>query len=372
MVAAYNYLVTDLTTGSVLGELPYNNVSLSCQLNTPGNMSGGINLDDTRLTNDQILALTTPGRTATWTYRENAIVWGGINLTREYQSEGKSLSVTGQTFEVYAQRRYPRGVIGTTVLNWKYNMCQTIDNLWRQMQSISYGNIGVAPMNIYPANDIATTLAINGWDLSTSYDDLIQSIIALNSGPDYTITWEEDGNGNPLAQLSCGLPLGNPVGMTDLVVDFPGPVMDYIYNESGSNGNNRWWSVGDGDAAAAVAGEITDYTSLQSGYPLWEGVNNYQGVTDNATIENHAINDLKTFPMPLVTHNIDLKGDVFPEFGSYGMGDYVVCNIQDPRFIAGTQFNVRAVGWSIQPPDESNGTEEITLVLDEPSGDTGS
>jgi hypothetical protein len=367
MVAAYNYLVTDLASGVVLGDIPCNNVSLSTQLNSAGNMSAGINLDDTRIDNDQVLALTNPGRCAFWAYRENAIVWGGPVMTREFQSDGKSLSFTGQTFEIFATRKYPRAVLGTSVVNWTYNMCQTIDKLWQQLQSVTGGYIGVNPMSSYPANDAATTLTINGWDLSTSYDDLIQSVIALQGGPDYTIVWLEDGNGNPFAQLSCGIPLGNPVGYADMTVDFPGPVQSYIYNESASAGNNRWWSVGDGDGAAAVAGEITDFNSLTSGYPIWEGVNNYQGVTDNTTIENHAIQDLKSFPLPLVTHNIDLAGNGFPEFGTYGMGDYVVCNIQDSRFPDGEQFDVRAVGWTVQPPDEGNGTEMVTLVLDEPS-----
>ena len=143
--------------------------------------------------------------------------------------------------------------------------------------------------------------------------------------------------------------------------------MDYLYNENASSGNNVWWATGDGDAASQTQGQAVDQNSLNSGYPVFEGVNNYSGVTDQPTINAHAASDLANFPIPLITHNVDLKGDVFPEFGSYGMGDYVVVNVTDPRFSAGFTFNVRAIGWTIQPPDEGQGTEKITLALDEAS-----
>lgn len=366
----YTYLATDLMTNVVLGELPVNNVSLDCQLNKPGNLNVGGKLSDPRLDDDEFIARTVPGRTAFWAYREDTIVWGGIILSREYQSNGKSLSMTGQTFECYAARRFPRSVIDTSVQVWNEGQCQTISDLWEQLQSIPNGSIGVQP--IAPlAIDIVTQLTINGYDLATSYDDLIQSVISLSTGPDYTIAWSEDGNGLPQKQLVVQAPIGNPVGATDLVVDYPGPIANYIYNENASAGNNRWWAIGDGTAAAATVGRKTDFNSLNSGYPLWEGVNNYSGVTVQTTIDAHAVSDLKALNLPLVTHNVNLEGTTFPKFGSYGMGDYVIVNVIDPRFRGGVSMPVRAIGWTIQPPDEGQGTEQITLIFDEATGTAG-
>src|SRR6202008_1879073 len=142
-------------------------------------------------------------------------------------------------------------------------------------------------------------------------------------------------------------------------VDYPGPIADYIYTENSSSGNNQWWAVGDGDGAAAIVGSAGDPVSRASGYPIWEGVNSYSGVTDQATITNHAISDLSSLPVPIVTHHVDLLGAAFPQFGSYGMGDYVVANVTDARFPVGNTFKVRAIGWTIQPPDEGQGTEQI-------------
>jgi hypothetical protein len=367
MVAHYTYLATDLVTNKVLGELPVNNASLDCQLNKPGNMSSGMHMDDKRINNDELLARTTPGKTAFWAYRENQIVWGGVVLTREYQSNGKSLVLTGQTFECYPARRFPRSVLGITTQNLTMGQGAGINYLIQQLQSIASGNIGILPANV-PLVDTSISFTINGYDLATSYDDIIQSIVTRSAGPDYTIAWQEDGNGLPQKLLVVGTPIGNPVGQTDLTVDYPGPVVDYIYNENSSSGNNQWWAVGDGDGAAAIVGSAGDANAFTSGYPIWEGVNQYSGVTDQATISSHAQSDLFSLDIPLVTHHVDLFGNAFPTFGSYGMGDYVVVNVTDPRFPGGSTFKVRAIGWTISPPDEGSGTEQVALVFDEATG----
>jgi len=367
MTAQYNYLATDLVTNKILGELPVNNVSLDCQLNNAGNMSAGMKLSDPRLDDNEAIARTAPGKTAFWAYRGNQIVWGGIILSREYQSNGKAITLTGQTFECYAARRFPRSSIGTAVKNYSLGQGAMINFLWQQLQGVANGNIGVN-IGANPPVDPATTLTVNGYDLSTSYANLITSITSLTGGPDWTIAWGEDTNGSPTKNLIVGTPIGNPVGATDLVVDYPGPIKDYVYTENSSAGNNRWWATGDGTGATTTTGVATDNNSLASGYPLWEGVNNFNGVTAQATINAHASSDLSALPVPVVSHAVELLGNAFPMFGSYGLGDYVVCNVTDPRFPVGLTFKVRAIGWTIQPPDENQGVETISLVFDEATG----
>jgi hypothetical protein len=367
MAPHYTYLATDLLSGTVLGELPVNGVSLDCQLNQPGNMNSGLKLSDPRIGDDELIARTAPGRTAFWVYRENTIVWGGIILTRTYQSNGKSLSLTGQTFECYAFRRFPASVIGLNGVNvYNQGQCSIIDALWQQLQYVSFMNIGVLSANL-PAVDIPVGLTVSGFDLSTSYGDYMNSLTQVSTGPDWTVAWTEDGNGFPLKQLITAAPIGNPVGATDLVVDYPGAILNYTYSESASSGSNQWWAVGDGSGNTTNQNFARDSNSLDSGYPLWEGTNSYSGVTSVSTISAHAQSDVKTFPMPFATHAGTFKGDAMPPFGSYGMGDYVQMNVTDPRFPGGKTFTVRVIGWTIQPPDEGSGTEQINPVFDEPS-----
>lgn len=369
MTAHYTYLATDLVTNTVLGELPVNNVSLDCQLNQPGNMSAGGKLSDPRILDNDFIARTVPGRTAFWAYRENTIVWGGAILTRTYESEGKSLTFTGQTFECYAGRRFPASIYGNASKTLNLGQAATIDALWQILQSIPGGYIGVLPATL-PSVDPVTTLIINGYDKSTSFLDLINSITALTSGPDWTIGWTEDGQGLPQKQLLVGTPIGNPVNATDLVYDYPGGAIEYTYTESASSGNNSWWAIGNGSGTTTTTGVATDPNYQSNGYPLWEGVNNYSGVTSQSTINAHATSDLATFPVPYITHSSSLKGDVQPVFGTYGLGDHVVEYVTDSRFPAGNMFSQRIIGWTIQPPDEGQGTEMITPVYYVPAAGT--
>lgn len=370
----YTFFTTDLVTGAVLGEIPVTGVSLDCQLNSAGNMQATGNLDDSKIPNADFIARTTPGRTAFWAYRQSpsgnfVIVWGGIIWTRSWVSKGKVFSFTGQTFESYAARRFPRSVLGTAVQQYNPDgQCFIINDLWRLMQSVTSGDIGVRASGLPGASDIQRQLTVNGWDLSTSFDDLIQSILVFSDGPDYSIAWHQDSNGLPIKQLVVAPRIGKQVGTTNLIVDYPGTIEDYSYVENASSGSNQWWAVGDGVDAAAIVGEATDQASLSAGWPLIEGVNSYSGVTEQSTIDSHAASDLKSLPMPLVNHSADLFGASKPEFGTYNMGDYVVANVTDPRFGSGVQFSVRVIGWSIQPPDNQSGVETITLVFDEPTG----
>src|SRR5260370_2584316 len=209
-----------------------------------------------------------------------------------------------------------------------FGQCYAINCLWLQLQGVARGSIGVAAASL-PVIDPVVQLTINGYDLSSSYDDLIQSIVSLSSGPDYTITWAEDGQGYPQKQLVVATPIGNPVGQTDLTVDYPGPVVDYVYTENASAGNNQWWAVGDGDGAAAVVGSAGAANPLDSGYPLWEGVNSYSGVTAQTTINAHAASDLLSLDLPLVTHHDAMEANVFPQLGSYGMATQAMSKSAD-------------------------------------------
>lgn len=367
MTAQYTYLATDLITDTVIGELPVSNVSLDCQLNTAGNMSSGFKLDDPRIDNNELMARTVPGKTCFWAYRDNTIVWGGIILSREFQSDGKSVSLTGQTFECYANRRFPRGVLGTASQSLSSGQAAMINTLWLQLQSIPGGNINVQQARI-PGSDPATTLTVNGYDLSTSYGDLIKSVTQLSDGPDWRVGWFQNSDGTPYKQLIVGTPIGRTIDFTDLVVDYPGSIANYVYTENASSGNNTWYATGDGDPTTQVVGVAVDGNNLASNYPIWEGVNSYSGVTDQGTIDAHAASDLFSLSLPLVTHAVSLTGIALPPFGSYQMGDYIVCNILDSRFPQGTTFSDRVIGWSIQPPDEGQGTEQIALVFDQATG----
>jgi hypothetical protein len=362
----YTFLTTDLITNRVLGEIPVSGVTLDCQLNTPGNMSANANLDDPRISNSDFIACTIPGRTSFWAYRGGKIVWGGIIWSRQWTTQGKAFALTGQTFESYALRRFPYSWQGTNIVTYTNGQCFIINDLWAKLQGVKYGNIGVMPAQPTPSLlDVQRIVEVDGFDLSTSVDDIIQSLVAFNNGPDYTITWPTDANGLPLKQLVLGVQLGNPISQTDLSLDFPGgTVQNYVFLENAAAGNNLWYATGSGSDASQVVGTATDLTTLTAGYPLLEGVDTANtDVSDVPTLQAYAAADLTALPVPYKTLSATLNGTKFPMFGTYNLGDYVNMHMVDGRFPQGVTHHRRVTGWTITPPDSANGVEQVTLVL---------
>jgi hypothetical protein len=383
----YNYVTTDLVSNRVLGELFLASVSLDCQLDVVGNMNATINLDHPGVHNDAVLAATIPGRTAFWAYRGSQIVWGGIIWTREYSSDTKVVTLTGQTFESYAARRYPRSWLGNAIGTYNHrSMAHIINDLWHRMQSVAHGSIGVIQLPTTAiVGDSYVTTTIFGYDLTNTVDAVIQDIVKQTNGPDYTIAWTTDNAGLPQKRLTLGFPIGRNISVSNFIVDYPGSVQNYDFIENASTGNNAWWAIGEvpavtgkkapfipgGPIPAGAAGTVPvigyarNDKSLNAGWPLLEGVETYSG-TNLTQLNGRAKADVNQYSMPLVTHATILAGSDFPPFGTYNMGDYAQINIVDARYPMGYTFQKRIIGWSIQPPDAGTGVETITLVYDDP------
>jgi hypothetical protein len=155
------------------------------------------------------------------------------------------------------------------------------------------------------------------------------------------------------------------------VIDYPGNILNYYHTENVSDAANRAFATGDavGDVTTDGTGDSTVVTwgvseNVSAGYPLLESVANHSGVTDQVTINSHAASDLASKPVPTITHTFDLDPVQDPVFGTYALGDDARVQITDARFPEGTDDTVRVVGWSVKP-GESDGTESVSLVLQE-------
>jgi hypothetical protein len=373
MAAIYTYLAQDLTSGIILNELPLHGVTFDRQLNKAGNMGGSSSLDNGRLDNDDLLEATVPGRTALYIYREDKIVWGGIIWSRWYQSQGKALQFSAQTWESYAYKRIYRGD-GVHTLTLTQAQCQLVQWLWNDLQqSDSRANIGVLPASRFPAHDITRTYALNPFDFKTygsTIDDITDN---YDDSCEFYIDTYEDGYGNPVKQMVLGYPrVGTVVNFTDLVIDYPGNILNYYYTENVSDAANRAFATGDGigdtsdtgDSSQVIWGVATDTASMGAGYPLLDSSTSHSGVTVQSRINAHARSDLAQKPVPTISHTFELDPVADPVFGTYGLGDDARVQIQDPRFPDGLDTVVRTIGWSVKP-GESDGPEQLSLVLQE-------
>lgn len=368
MTASYTYLAADLLTNKVLGELPVRSVTFDRQINSVGNWQGSTNMDNPLMDNEDLLACTEPARTALYVYRENQIVWGGIIWSRTYQSQSKSLQITAQTFESYAFKRIYRPP--STV---KYNeaQCSIINKLWISLQFDQlYSNIGVLEASSLPANDVTRELTVNPWTMRT-YGQLIDDpLLRYPDAAEWTIECYEE-HGQPLKRLVVGYPrLGADVSVTNLVIDYPGNILNYFWSESGSKAANAVWATGDGEEGDLTTGFANNPTSFVSGYPLLEIHETHDGVTNQATIDAHAQKDLADSPVPVIGKTIQIKADEQPEFGSYPIGSDAKFQVIDTRFPDDIETVVRVIGWNVTP-SRSDAVEEVSLIIEGESAEGG-
>jgi hypothetical protein len=385
--AQYSYLTTDLTTNKVLGELfPITGgVTFDRQFNQAGNITMSLAMDDSVSANEMVVGNTNPGKTSVWVYRESKVVWGGILWTRAYDSSTQQLALTGQTFDSYAARRYPRSFLGSGSIVWKpANQCGAIQELWTKMQAVKYGSIGVAPQaqDLFPAKDIRRNLTVSGQDMTQTVADIINGLTSFTDGPDYTIEFYEDGFGLPRKRLRVGnligryvttINIGGSSGRPSLIGDYPeGSVSSYTYVENAAGSANEVIVTGGQTKATKTTKSYTVFFtatrqgSLASGWPLLENAVSLDS-TDGSQLSSLAQASLKNALLPQVTHATDLIGHELPEFSTYDLGDWWEVNIIDPRFPAGINFVKRVVGWSVTPPDMGGGPELVSLVYEEPA-----
>lgn len=251
----YTYVAADLLSNKIYGDLPLVSVSMDRAISGVGNLSASLHLDDENYSNSDLLAWTTTGKTSLYVYRDDTIVWGGIIWTRTYQSQGKSLQITAQTFESYAYKRIFRPPITT---EWIDDQCNLVVRLWTELQKYSNSYIGVqSPTNV-PLSGITRDYVFNPWDFRT-FGDIIEDITTNfdDSCQYYINVFEDPNSGKPVKQLVVGYPVASQA--TGLVCDYPGNVTNYYYTENANEGADKWWATGDGSEADLVIGVAEDY-----------------------------------------------------------------------------------------------------------------
>ncbi len=100
----YQFMVTDLVTNRILGQLPVEGASYTKAIRGAGGFSGTIN-DPNMLAQSDIYHNTMPGRTGLYVLRNGECVWGGIIWARQYSANSKSLTINGAEFPSYFYHR---------------------------------------------------------------------------------------------------------------------------------------------------------------------------------------------------------------------------------------------------------------------------
>jgi hypothetical protein len=355
-MAQYRYLFTNLLTGTVTVELPLYGVSFSRRLNRAGNCTFSFPLDSEGFVNQTVVESTTPGSTGFYIERNGSLVWGGVVWSRTYQSQAKSLSFTGQTFESFLYKQFIEETLTYTATDQRNILIALIN----YMQGKTNADVGIAVPSSFTSN-ITRTVTFPDYEV-WSIGKAIESLVSYSNGFDYTLDVRYDSNGDPEIFLATDDVLGQDIESTGMILEYPGNIRNYWYPENAAEAATSVLGVGAGEGSAMLRSKATNTDMLGYGYPDIQSVYTNKDVQLQATLDSQTLQRGTLLTPPISIPTIELNPDFEPTFGSFQLGDYSNLYIRDPRFPSGLEQSVRVVGFSARPT-ESDQQEELKLVL---------
>jgi hypothetical protein len=346
----YRYIFYDMMKDVPIAELPLQGTWFQRQLNQATNGVASVVLDIEGYSNTEILSSTIPGRTKLYVDRDGKLVWSGVVWTRTYQEQSKTLNLTFQTLESLLYRQY-------TDMDQKEIVRQLIMHM---LAKPSYGFDWKLPGPFSVKTPRTESFpSYEGW----SYGKAIEYMVDYQDGLDYTIEPRWIGSA---AQdiVVIGDVLGNPVEISDLILEYPGTIQKFWYNESASKGAVTVLGFGKGEGKAMTRSSYTNPKYLTGGYPNLQSTYDNKDVSRQSTLDSQTRAYAELLRPPMSSPTIEIDPDGFPGLGDWNLGDYAHVNIESARFPRGLKMeNVRIVGWELTPARKGTERDELRLII---------
>ena len=368
MATTYRYLFVDLSSNTIIGELPLTGVGFTQQLNQPGSFQGHLLLSGVNADKYNVELATIPARCGMYVDRDGILVWGGVVWGRSYNSTTQILTFNAQEWISYFEhRRVTQDVQFTNV-----DQLLIAKTLIENAQNATYGDIGVGYNSAgQTTSGILVDRTYYNYELKNVFQ-AIQDLSRQSDGFDFAIDVDYDINGQPEKYFNTYYPrsgLAYSFGDPNVpVFTFPaGNMVEYEYPEDGSIVANTVYALGAGSNEGKLIAIAQDITKLSTGWALLETTANYSDITDQTVLDNLAIAQSVATSYPPTVLKVVVPAYVDPVFGSYEVGDDARIIITDSRFPNTLDEIYRIVGLSVQPGE--NGPERVTLTLAQGAGE---
>jgi hypothetical protein len=349
--SSYSYLVTDLRSNLVLAELPMTGVSYSNVLSGTGDFSGSVYIDPAYHLKD-LKEVTYPGRVGLYILRDTTCQWGGILWKRSYDSTSRKISLQGQTFESYMERRFQSQTL---------SFSQT-DQLLIAQRLI---DVQLGPIHVEIDQSLSGVLRDRNmfWYEYKTIGKELSDLANLENGFEYNIKVSMDPTGAFQRKLVFGYPqLGMTASQTPHVFDYPGNISDFALTEDAVEGANNMTALGAGEGVELLTSHVQDVDQARAGYPPLEASRSYRDVTQPSTLLMHSSEDLRRLRSPVTVYSVNVRADQEPEVGTYSVGDYARFRIEDDWVNPMIDDYWRITKYAVSV-DDQGGPEKISLTL---------
>lgn len=383
-MSTYTYVATDLISGKVLADtLPLTVQSFGMQLNGSGSLTGALNLNEVYSVNAPFVAALECRRAVIWALQDGYPVWCGV--VWDWPDQGRTagtLQIQAQTIDSVWSHRLITDTIQYAQIDL-YTAFLDLVTYGLSKQSNFIGSTSPAAtrqpgyLSMVAANGGVARLvlptgsqAVSGvsWTASHTYSDLTQITSAWQdmcaSGQlEYAFVPGLDSSGNLAIYLQLGyLQLGRPAPSAGYQLSYPGNVIDYGFQRTGSQSSNYVWATAPPNGAAlqweSAWPHGADTADLHAGYPLMESTVTWQGsvVTSQAQVNNFADGQVALRTQAMTLPVLKVGGSGYPKIRDIVLGDattfVATSSLHPPQAnnSPGLQMPVRVVGWMCYPP----------------------
>lgn len=398
-MSTYTYVATDLISGEVLADtLPLTVQSFGMQLNGSGTLAGQLNLSEIYAINAPAVAALECRRAVLWVLQDAYPVWAGVvwDWPDHSRTQG-TLPIQAQTLDSVWSKR----LITDTLVYKQVDIFQAFLDLvtYGTSKQSPYIEQGVSPAATRDANYLSMVaqcgavarlvLPAHGanvagvpWTASYTYSDLTQissawSDMCASGQLEYAFVPGLDSSGDLAIFVRLAyLRMGRPAPASGYALTYPGNVLDYGYQRTGSQSSNLVWAVAPPNGAQlqwqSTYPHGADLGDLAAGYPLMESTVSWQGsyVTTQAQINAFADGQVQLLTQAMTMPIVNVGGNATPRLRDIVLGDSTTLVATSPLHppkdngAPGLQQDVRVTGWTCYPP----GPEQSEYIQLQTSG----
>ncbi|SDZ59077.1 hypothetical protein SAMN05216215_11205 [Saccharopolyspora shandongensis] len=362
----YTYAIADLSTNTLLEEIPLSGVRFNKPLNSSGTFRATWKLDE-RSTYLDPYDLTMPTRRVIYAFRDSRPMWGGVIWSRTYKSESGTVDIGAGEFWSYFDHRKVLPVLPSTLdLSTVAALSTTYDNveqneiarqLIAQAQAHTGGDIGIE-FDTSTSNTLRDR-TYNGYDL-TDVGEALRNLTNVDGGPDMVFDVLPTDSGAPRRILRIGTPWLGQQGSSH-VWELGGNAIRYTWPTDGTRMASRAFATGEGVDLGTPIAVYEQPERYEQGFPVLELENNYSGAETEATLDGHAEADQQAARMPVVLPTIEVRGDIPPTAADINRGDDGWLVVPPDRFHRnGFEGPVRVIDMEFAPSADA---ERVTLTL---------
>jgi hypothetical protein len=374
-VSRWTYLISDLLTEKIVGELPLSGVSMTKTLNGAGQLKAKLKVTQSLIGQMDVYDLTRPVRRVIYALRDGTPWWGGIIWAAAYDSATQEMDIGAADFWSYFDHRKVLETLSAGP--WATSYIAGFSKVYTQIDQNEIARGLVTLAQAHPGGDIGIVVdtALSGTLRDRTYEgfDLtytgqaLRDLSAVNDGPDIRFdVGGLDTSGRVPRLMLTGTPFlgqqGNPH-----VWDHGGNMLSYTWDVGGGVMATRAFAQGEGDARGTLIAVSEDTTRYADGWPLLETDDVFEGVTVDATLQDHADTLRQNLSLPLSTLTLQVRGDRSPTLTEYAPGDTgrAVIPAGDLFLPAGINVGIRILSIECQVGTDSDETVKLATSVEQ-------